>query len=665
MTWIVPWKRTRPRLSQLHRSSLGVVFWIIAGQTLLCFPIASSPSHLPSEGTTPPASPTIASFADPPAADSATATGIRLRVPSVKVTVWEDFHGVVRWTTSRRSMPDLKVGTRILGELAIEVATETAEHGWTPTHRLMAFKDGNVISALVGSDEAQPIAGAQLDLYAVIPQSQVVHFCSMQTTGAHGTTSFDLSSLPSRLPNSDFRSTRNHWLLISRVSGEFDVAMLPEAIPKAASAILWTDRPAYARGETVHFQMLGLRGPPHAMLPAASEPIEIHVESLSPDTQVGRRAFASWETTLTTDSFGKSSGAFVLPPSVMEGDCTLSVTSMDANRSLRAHTSAQICAFAPASFELSVRAKKNEAIAGDTLEVEVTARTPQGLPVEGFLSCAVDQVEMYRQFRRPGSPISQGWYGPEQGLFRVNDLGARRHIATLDARLDAQGRATLRIPTPTPEPIVESHYTLPGLIIQIRADDGAGTHRTEVLEVPLFPGDAWCVPRVEGKASAHRRRSVAGRSLSSGSTIPIDRHPGPCSSGGASTGRTCPSVRIRNSSWPKARSQPWPMPLLTFQRRRPAVLKTCMCGRIPTPAARRGSFSRGKRAPIRALRRLPRALPMEMLCGSPSIDCSTRQATRRESSFPLLSAEPLACYGWSTIGCVNRSSSCRQGATRL
>ena len=365
-------------------------------------------------------------------------------------------------------------------------------------HRLLTTAGPHSIHALIASPDARPIAKAEVEIYDVrrVPKRKgwdSIRFVKRGTWRIDENGRIDIPTPARKAASRKEPSTYRQILIVSHRDDEFDMQLHRFEERAQRTVVLWTDRTIYRPGEEMQFAALCLAGPVYAMTPAESESLVVRASFPA----MRHSGDSTPEIALETDRFGMAHGTFLVSEAAGDGKCSVSASHRDGV-AVSISATPTIRTFVRLDFELTVDASEKEVAPGETLEVRVGARTPQGMPLSGArLTCSVDKVRMSRRYGLQDEPVAQGWYGPADGRavdshFRVFPEARLVHKQLI---LDGDGNARLKVRTP-PRPSQMTVTDIPGVIaglaIEVALDDASGRYRTTQLGIPIFPGRAWC-----------------------------------------------------------------------------------------------------------------------------------------------------------------------------
>lgn len=197
--------------------------------------------------------------------------------------------------------------------------------------------------------------------------------------------------------------------------------------PREFAGYLYTDKPIYRPGHTVHLKGV-LRWRVATGLTAFDRD-EVEVVITDPnDKVIARRSVA-------VSDYGTVQASVEIPAGAALGYYSTRVNSDTAV----AYGSFEVQEYRRPEFDVTVTPATPFAVQGDTALVSVSARYYFGQPVsDGFLTYGVYHTPYWSPLRWTDSPEDSGdnWYG--SGI----------EVGQFQARLDASGEASLRIPLP-------------------------------------------------------------------------------------------------------------------------------------------------------------------------------------------------------------------------
>jgi hypothetical protein len=213
--------------------------------------------------------------------------------------------------------------------------------------------------------------------------------------------------------------------------------------PSKTYAYIYTDRPIYRPGDTVHFRFI--------VRQAANGRYSLPDFSSYKLTLYGPMDLvASFD--LPLSAFGTGHGEYTLPADIIPGDYAIDNTNDSAYGTFK------VADYRKPEINLQVRFQSTDVLSGTALLADINARyffdTPAGnLPVHWVL---------YRQqayFNLPNyqvGPVDTSWLNVFNYPYTMGGLGSS--IAQGDVQTDANGLATLNIPAPAAP--VRQQYTL-------------------------------------------------------------------------------------------------------------------------------------------------------------------------------------------------------------
>ncbi len=208
------------------------------------------------------------------------------------------------------------------------------------------------------------------------------------------------------------------------------------AIQRELAGYVFTDKPIYRPGHTVHVKALLRWRARGALLPFDAGEVEVRISDVTDKVIYRQRR--------PVDAFGGVSASVALPPGAALGDYAVAVLHGEDTAS----GAFEVQEYRKPEFEVRVTPADRFAVQGAAIRAEVTARYYFGQPVAGArLTYVVHKQPYYSPLRWSDDDEGEGgyWYGDDQ-------------VLQGDARLDAQGHATLSIPAPPDEH--DRDYTL-------------------------------------------------------------------------------------------------------------------------------------------------------------------------------------------------------------
>jgi alpha-2-macroglobulin len=219
---------------------------------------------------------------------------------------------------------------------------------------------------------------------------------------------------------------------------------------------IYTDRPVYRPGHTVHFKgVMRLRTSAGYQVPAGRS---VSVEIQDPDQK------PVYQKTLTASANGTIHDDLDLPASAALGVYFLQVKAGEAFMS----GNFEVEEYKKPEYEVNVTPAKSRALEGESVQAVIDARYYFGEPVSG----AKVKYAVYRE--RYWFPL---WYDPDEefGQQAVDDNGydAGDQVGEHEGQLDADGKLTVTIPTTVSDRKFDYRYR-----IEARVADAANREIT-------------------------------------------------------------------------------------------------------------------------------------------------------------------------------------------
>lgn len=314
-----------------------------------------------------------------------------------------------QWSYQQVALPKLPSGVYVIEAAGGGVAKRT----WLAisTRALLVKRSPDVVTAwLVNATSGKPVPGMTLVLYDAKGKSQVTR------TGADGLATFKSPTARGPL-----------WLAARGTEPAFVRASAPSE-EKPYQVYLYTDRPIYRPGQTVHF-----RGTVRAVtrgeysLPKNKE-VHIQIKTRG-DTVI-------YDERLPLNEWGSFAGDFHLAPEPPLGTYSLEAAIGDH----REYASFEVQAYRKPDFQVAVSTPGRHAIGGGTIPVTISADYFFGSPV------AKGTVEYTVRFEQTG-----GGFIPPQ-VITAAGLGSAAMTDSEDdfagrGRLDAGGKLVIQVPT--------------------------------------------------------------------------------------------------------------------------------------------------------------------------------------------------------------------------
>ena len=245
--------------------------------------------------------------------------------------------------------------------------------------------------------------------------------------------------------------------------------------PPHLYAYLYTDRPIYRPGQTVHFRLAERR----AFDGRYDLPPQERTEVVVYDSE-GREV---QRVTLPLTEYGTASGAYALPADAPPGYYRISVPEADSALFF------QVAEYRKPEFDLQVQPESEEMLAGSLFRAQVSAQYYFGAPVGG-LTVHWELVRRTGYFSLPGytvGPLDVPWFDPyPPGIFG----GEGSPVASGEAVTGADGRFSVEMPLPEAEAL--SRY-----VLEVTAEDESGFPVSARAEVRLHPEAFYIGARAE------------------------------------------------------------------------------------------------------------------------------------------------------------------------
>src|ERR1019366_3998822 len=299
---------------------------------------------------------------------------------------------------------------------------------------VMVTKNGNgrIVNFLAARNTGEPVRGAELVLLA--------------RDARQGTAESDANGLAEL----KFVDTKQDDLrLVARSGPNFAVNTLAsyafETSREHWTGYIYTDRPVYRPGHTVHFKgILRQLGAAGYTVPAGkSFPVEI----------LDAEQKAVYRKTLTTTATGTIRDDFQLPPSAALGSYSIEVQPGGENSMNGSFEGEE---YKKPEYEVRVTPTKARILQGENAQAAIDARYYFGEPVNG----AKVKYAVYRT--RYWFPM---WYEPDDdsppdtGDAEGNDYGDEQILDT-EGQLDAEGKLTIDFPTTVSEHATDYRYRI-------------------------------------------------------------------------------------------------------------------------------------------------------------------------------------------------------------
>ena len=245
-------------------------------------------------------------------------------------------------------------------------------------------------------------------------------------------------------------------------------------------AFLYTDRPVYRPGQSVHIKGVTRWFDPKAgfSVPAG--------QSVTLDVRDGQDTLISHQQ-LTTDEFGSWAATLALSPEALTGEYTIRTQMGEETQ----EATFDVAAYHKPEYQASVTFSKDRYIRGETIDATVTASYYYGAPVAG----AEAQITAYRaddSGREQAHPFR----------FRAGEeenTEAGEQTVDETVHLDDKGQAHVRIPTKdAPEDSGDQTYTVQADVKDTSGEDihaeGTATVAQGLFSLEATPSAQFCHP---------------------------------------------------------------------------------------------------------------------------------------------------------------------------
>ncbi|HEB65919.1 MAG TPA: hypothetical protein ENJ02_10310, partial [Chloroflexi bacterium] len=284
-------------------------------------------------------------------------------------------------------------------------------------------------------------------------------------------------------------------------------------------AYLYSDRPIYRPGQTVHFRLVARQRFDGRYTLPALDSVSILVRD-NEYQEVERL-------TLPLTDFGTASGTYTLPENATPGYYTLEVEDSYARLSF------QVAEYRKPEFDLQVQPEREDLQGGETLTAQVEAAYYFGAPAGG-LTVQWSLTLQSDWFSLPGytvGPLDVDWFEIfPRGLFGP----AAEIVASGEAVTDADGRFRVEVPLPQRE-------ALKRYVLEVTATDESGFPVSARAAGRLHPaafyigvrGEQWVAPAgyertFEVRTVDWEGKPLGGRPLSiQFSRVTWEQHPSP------------------------------------------------------------------------------------------------------------------------------------------
>ena len=352
-------------------------------------------------------------------------------------------------STSRWQRQDVEIPVREKGVYLVEAVRKDLR-AYTilmVSDLVMVTKVGNgrILNLVVDRNSGQPIKDVTVS--AAGAKGDPVH----AETDADGVA--ELRMVPSR--GEDLR-------IVARNGRDIAVNTVPGG-PFGANADQWmgyiyTDRPVYRPGHTVHFKgVLRLRTPDGFQIPAGRAiSVEIHDAEQKP----------VFQKTLTASANGTIHDDLVLAPGASLGNYFIQVKSGDGFMS----ANFEVEEYKKPEYEVRVAPSKARVLQGETIKATIEARYYFGEPVNG----AKVKYAIYRQ--RYWYPL---WYDPEDESIEPGDTNddddTGDQVGEQEGQLDAEGKLNIDVVTGVSDRKYDYRYRLEARVTDAANREISGT----------------------------------------------------------------------------------------------------------------------------------------------------------------------------------------------
>lgn len=252
-------------------------------------------------------------------------------------------------------------------------------------------------------------------------------------SGVTYTNFFTVMGEPGR---ADFGFTFSTW---SQSYAYYEAGIRMNTSPKRHEAYLYTDRPIYRPGDTIHFKAVVFKRENGLPVPAGFDTVDV---SLTSDSGIVGIPGSLYAETLTLDRFNTVSGSIQLPEDAPTGFYNLAV---EKDETLLDILYFSVKAYRKPNIEIGLEFGPSAILAGESLEAAVQADTYFGMPV----GSQIFSWTLYRDddhFNFPGyhvGPVSTDWLAPHFSVY--SPLG--RAVQSGQDQTDSQGHSELSFST--------------------------------------------------------------------------------------------------------------------------------------------------------------------------------------------------------------------------
>ena len=364
-----------------------------------------------------------------------TASGV-LNPEQLVLTFVQPVRSQTRWDRST-----VEIGVREKGVYLVEAA-----RGELRAYTLLMISDiamvtkavrGRALNLVVDRGTGQPIPGANIALLA-----RDEHLADTET-GTDGIGNFKLPAAKAAGQERDFRIVAAH-------GGDFAVNTLQQDSAGAEQwmGYIYTDRPVYRPGHTVHFKgILRTSGAAGYGVPAGQS---VTVVINDPDQK------PVYQKALTAGDNGTVHDDFTLPAAASLGNYFIEVKPKQGDGYMSGDFEVQ--EYKKPEYEVRVTPAKTRVLQGEDMQATIEARYYFGEPVSG----AKVKYSIYRS--RYWLPI---WYDPDEDSEdngQADNAGdtadAGDQLNDVEGQLDADGKLTVTIPTTESDRKYDFVYTI-------------------------------------------------------------------------------------------------------------------------------------------------------------------------------------------------------------
>ncbi len=261
-----------------------------------------------------------------------------------------------------------------------------------------------------------------------------------------------------------------------------------EVSSEEPEGVLYTERPIYRPGQTIHFKGIFRKKSPegYSLLPVGTS---IRIEVRDPDYET------VFEREYTLNAFSSLSGEFTVDPDAPTGFYTIS--AYHENRYIGEHY-APVSAYRKPTMRVEARPSSELYMPNQTIDLEIRTEYYFGMPVSNTeLSVRILRQPTWYGDRFWTAEDEEDWYSDFEDGFSADDYGTLVYYQ--DARTDAQGRLRLRIPARRLLDEVPTGTTAP-IVFVVKVDalsEGRESAKGET-QFQIAPG-AWRIAFEEGQ----------------------------------------------------------------------------------------------------------------------------------------------------------------------